>query len=114
MLGKFLECEADKNVKYYRFIQTEREYADGRRFPIDKIVKCDKKIDLNAEEIDQMGGFFLSDKDYIFRWLIRGDTLCEVIIPENEKVYKSSSKYGVYLADSIILRILKKLMMHMQ
>ncbi len=27
MLGKFFECEADKNVKYYRFIQTERKYG---------------------------------------------------------------------------------------
>ncbi len=103
MLGKFFECEADKNVKYYRFIQTERKYEDGRRFPINEIVKCDKKINLKAEDMEQMGGFFISDKDFIFRWLIRGDTLCEVIIPENEKIYKTPTKYGIYLADSIIL-----------
>lgn len=108
MLGKFLECEADKNVKYYRFIQTERGYEDGRRFPINEIVKCDKKVNLNAEDMAQMGGFFISDKDFIVRWLIRGDTLCEVIIPENEKIYKTSTQYGVYLADTIILTNPKK------
>lgn len=38
MLGKFFECEADRNKKYYRVIQTIKEYDDGRRFPIDKLV----------------------------------------------------------------------------
>lgn len=108
MLGKFFECEADKNMKYYRFIQTERSYKDGRSFPINEIVKSDKKVNLNAEDLVQVGGFFMSDKDFIFRWVIRGDTLCEVIIPENEKIYKTANKYGVYLADSIILTNPKK------
>ena len=58
MLGKFFECEADK------------------------------KINFNAEQQIDMGGFCVSTFDYIFRWLIRGDTLCEVIIPENEKYIK--------------------------
>lgn len=43
MLGKFLECEADKKDKYYRVIQTVKEYPDGRRFPMGKIVVSDKK-----------------------------------------------------------------------
>lgn len=36
MLGKFFECEADKNIKFYRVIQTVKEYSDGKRFPIDE------------------------------------------------------------------------------
>ena len=47
MLGKFFECEADKNIKFYRVIQTVKEYSDGRRFPIDEIVIADKKINFN-------------------------------------------------------------------
>lgn len=35
MLGNFFEYEADKNNKYYRVIQTIKDYKDGRRFPID-------------------------------------------------------------------------------
>ncbi len=62
MLGKFFECEADK------------------------------KINFNAEQQIDMGGFCVSTFDYIFRWLIRGDTLCEVIIPENEKYIKQLVK----------------------
>lgn len=81
MLGKFFECEADKNIKFYRVIQTVKEYSDGRGFPIDEIVIADKKINFNAEQQIDMGGFCVSTFDYIFRWLIRGDILCEVIIP---------------------------------
>lgn len=104
MLGKFFECEADKNEKYYRFIQTKKEYPDGRRFPINEIVVCDHKINLEATDITQMGGFCLSTYEFIFRWLIRGDILCEVIIPENEKIYKTGSENGIYLAEKIILK----------
>ena len=103
MLGKFFECEADKNIKFYRVIQTVKEYSDGRRFPIDEIVIADKKINFNAEQQIDMGGFCVSTFDYIFRWLIRGDTLCEVIIPENEKIYKTVSDNGIYIAEKIIL-----------
>lgn len=92
MLGKFFECEADKNIKFYRVIQTVKEYSDGRRFPIDENVIADKKINFNAEQQIDMGGFCVSTFDYIFRWLIRGDTLCEVIIPENEKYIKQLVK----------------------
>lgn len=103
MLGKFFECEADKNIKFYRVIQTLKEYRDGKKFPLDEIVTCDKKINLNAVEQKDMGGFCVSTFEYIFRWLIRGDTLCEVIIPENEKIYKTVSDNGIYIAEKIIL-----------
>lgn len=103
MLGKFFECEADKNIKFYKVIQTVKEYSDGRRFPIDEIVIADKKINFNAEQQIDMGGFCVSTFDYIFRWLIRGDTLCKVIIPENEKIYKTVSENGIYIAEKIIL-----------
>ena len=44
MLGKLFECEADKNKKYYRVIQTIKEYRDGKRFPINEMVVADKKL----------------------------------------------------------------------
>lgn len=104
MIGKFFECEADKDGKYYRVIHTSKEYSDGRRFPIDEIVVSDKKVDLNATDITKMGGFCISTYECIFRWLIRGDTLCEVQIPEDSKIYKTGSDNGIYLSDKIILK----------
>ena len=103
MLGKFFECEADKNQKYYRVIQTQREYQDGRRFSIDEVVVADKKVDLNATDRTNLGGFCISTYNYIFRWLIRGDTLCEVKIPEDTKIYKTVSENGIYIAEKMIL-----------
>ena len=58
-----------------------------QQIPIDEIVIADKKINFNAEQQIDIGGFCVSTFDYIFRWLIRGDTLCEVTIPEKEKIY---------------------------
>ena len=66
------------------------------------MVIADKKINFNAEQQIDMGGFCVSTFDYIFRWLIRGDTLCEVIIPENEKIYKTVSENGIYSRENNI------------
>ena len=109
MLGKFFECEADTNGKYYRVIQTIKEYSDGRRFPLNEVVVADNKVNLNATDNTKMGGFCISSYEYIFRWLIRGDTLCEVKIPEDTKIYKTVSKNGIYIADKIILTNPKKI-----
>lgn len=109
MLGKFFECEADKNNKYYRVIQTVKEYSDGRRFPIDEIVVADNKVDLNVTEVTKIGGFCISTYEYIFRWLIRGDTLCEVKIPRDSKIYKTVSENGIYISEKIILTNPKKI-----
>lgn len=103
MLGKFFECEADRNKKYYRVIQTIKEYDDGRRFPIDKLVESDNKVDLNATMKSEIGGFCISTYEYIFRWLIRGDTLCQVKIPKDTKIYKIVSENGIYVTEKIIL-----------
>ena len=109
MLGKLFECEADKNKKYYRVIQTIKEYKNGKRFPIDEVVVADKEIDLNATESMQMGGFCVTTYNYAFRWLIRGDTLCEVIIPEDSKFYKTISDNDVYVCEKMILTNPKKI-----
>lgn len=109
MLGKFFECEADKNNKYYRVIQTVKEYSDGRRFPIDEIVVADNKVDLNATEVTKIGGFCISTYEYIFRWLFRGDTLCEVKISRDSKIYKTVSENGIYISEKIILTNPKKI-----
>ncbi len=109
MLGKFFECEANKNDKYYRVIQTIKEYSDGKRFPIDEVVVADKGVNFNAIEQNEMGGFCITTYDYVFRWLIRGDTLCEVKIPEDSKIYKTTSNNGIYISEKIILTNPKKI-----
>ena len=102
-ISEFFECEADKNIKYYRVIQTVKGYRDGRRFPLNEVVISDKKVNIDAKAREEIGGFYISTLDYIFRWIIRGDTLCEVTIPEDTKIYKTTSENGIFVADKIIL-----------
>lgn len=109
MLGKFIECEADKDIKFYKIIQTVKEYSDRKKFSINELIVADKKINFKAEKQADIGGFYVSTFEYIFRWVIRGDTLCEVIIPEDEKIYKTVSKNGIYIAEKIILNNPKKI-----
>ena len=90
-------------------IHTVKEYSDGRRFPLDEIVIADQQVDLDATDRTKMGGFCISSYEFIFRWLIRGDTLCEVKIPEDSKIYKTASDNGIYLSDKIILTNPKKI-----
>ena len=46
ILGKFFESEAAITDKYYRVIQTIKEYSDGRRFPLNEIVVAKQKVNL--------------------------------------------------------------------
>ncbi len=109
MSKKIIESEVTSSNKYFRVIQTVKEYSDGKRFPIDEIVTSNKKINLEATEPAEMGGFCFSTYECVFRWLIRGDTLCEVTIPENTKVYKTVNENSVYVAEQMILSNPQKL-----
>ena len=110
MLGKFFECEVDTNNKFYKIIQVNNSnFKYNKTFPFNEIVISDKIINLNATEISDIGGFFISTYEYIFRWIIRGDILCEVKVPENSKVYKTVSENGAYVTEKIILTNPKKI-----
>jgi len=60
----------------------------------------------NTEDTDNLGGFNFSTEDKIARWLVRGDTLYDVIIPEGSEVIEiksESSPNGVFRTNKIIL-----------
>ena len=95
--------EASKNIKYYKFVELNKPYESGKCFTLNEIIVSDKKINTEATDINEIGGFCISDYDHIFRWLIRGDYLCEVLIPEDTRIYKTESKNGIYVAEKIIL-----------
>ena len=50
-----------------------------------------------------------STYNFSFRWLIRGDTLCEVIIPQDSEFYKTVSENEVYVCNKMILTNPKKI-----
>ena len=53
-----------------------------------------------------MGGFNFSVEEKAIRWLIRGDTIFDIIIPEGAEVYdcwNKSTPHGVFRSNKIIL-----------
>lgn len=59
-----------------------------------------------ANDPKEMGGFNFSCEDKILRWLIRGDTMYDVIIPDDATVIdcpSESAPHGVFRTNKIIL-----------
>lgn len=59
-----------------------------------------------AKNSKDMGGFNFSTEDKILRWLVRGDTLYDVIIPNDAEVIdcpSESAPHGVFRTNKIIL-----------
>lgn len=59
-----------------------------------------------ANDPKDMGGFNFSTEDKILRWLIRGDTLYDVEVPEDAEVVEVesiSAPHGVFRSNKIIL-----------
>lgn len=62
--------------------------------------------DWNPENKENVGGFSISVENQIARWLVRGDTLYDVILPENTEIIKinnPSTPDGVFKVNKLIL-----------
>ena len=60
----------------------------------------------NESDPKKMGGFNFSVEDKILRWLVRGDTIYDVIIPEDAEVVdcpNESAPHGVFRTNKIII-----------
>ena len=60
-----------------------------------------------ANNPKEMGGFNFSTEDKILRWLIRGDTLYDVEIPDDAEIIdcpSESAPHGVFRSNKIILK----------
>ena len=60
----------------------------------------------NADNSKDMGGFNFSNEENILRWLVRGDTLYDVTIPDDAEVVVAdnpSTPNGVFRSNKIIL-----------
>lgn len=74
-------------------------------YKIDEVNVADK-WNSNTYDPKEMGGFNFSTEDKILRWLVRGDTLYDVIIPDNAEIIdcpSESAPHGVYRSNEIVL-----------
>lgn len=101
--------------RYVKVIFETSSGADNHlNYKIDEI-NLSKHWNPSARNPREMGGFNFSTEDKIFRWLIRGDTLYEVEIPDDAEVIDCPSKsapHGVFRSNQIILHNPKKITDH--
>ncbi len=87
-------------MKFVKVLFGNKSYAGNKvtEFKINDITV--------ADPLENPDGFHFSNEENIARWLIRGDTIYDVIIPDNANVIKvsnSSTPDGVYTTDKIVL-----------
>lgn len=87
---------------FVRVIDGLKSNAGGFEYKLDEINVTDN-WNPNETEPDKVGGFNFSTEDKILRWLHRGDTIYDVIIPEDAEVITVSKEKGIYRANKIIV-----------
>ena len=100
------------STKYLKVMFDDISGADSNlKYKINE-VNIDNNFNPNASNPKDMGGFNFSTEDKIFRWLVRGDTLYDVIIKEDAiviNVPSESSPNGVFRTNKIILTNKRKM-----
>lgn len=88
--------------KYVRVMDGLKSNANGFEFKLDE-VNMAKRWNPSSLDAQEMGGFNFGTEDKILRWLHRGDTLYDVIVPEDAEVVLVDDVKGVYRANKIII-----------
>ena len=100
------------STKYLKVMFDDISGADSNlKYKINE-VNIDNNFNPNANNPKDMGGFNFSTEDKIFRWLVRGDTLYDVIIKEDAiviNVPSESSPNDVFRTNKIILTNKRKM-----
>ena len=89
-------------TKYVRVLDGTKSNAGEFTYKIDEVNIADN-WDPSTREPEQMGGFNFGTEDKILRWLHRGDTLYDVIIPDDAEVIMCDQEKGVYRTNKIII-----------
>ena len=88
--------------KYVRVMDGLKSNAGGFEYKLDE-VNIAKKWNPNNLDPQEMGGFNFGTEDKILRWLHRGDTIYDVIIPDDAEVVLVDDIKGIYRANKIIV-----------
>ncbi len=97
--------------KYMKVMYGTKSHASGFEYKINEINETDN-WNLKANNPKDFGGFNFSTEDKILRWLLRGDTIYDVEIPEDAEVVECENKntpHGVFRSNKIILKNPRKL-----
>lgn len=89
-------------MKYVRVMDGLKSNAGGFDFKLDEI-NISEKWDASSLDPEKMGGFNFGTEDKILRWLHRGDTLYDVIIPNNADCILCDEEKGIFRSNKIIV-----------
>ena len=90
------------NNKYVRVMDGLKSNASGKEFKLDEVITADI-WDPSKQNPEEMGGFNFSTEDKILRWLHRGDTIYDVILPDDAEVINVNEEKGLFRANKIII-----------
>ncbi len=90
-------------MKFMRVMDVLNSNASGFTFKINEVMIADNWNPL-AKNPKDMGGFNYSTEDKILRWIHRGDTLYDVVIPKEAEVVKVNYAKGIYRSNMIIVK----------
>ena len=88
--------------KYVRVMDRTKSNAGDFEYKLNEI-NISNNWNPNEIEPEKMGGFNFGSEDKILRWLHRGDTLYDVIIPEDAEIILCNEEKGVWRANKIIV-----------
>ena len=88
--------------KFVRVMDGLKSNAGGFNYKLDEI-NIAETWNPNTFEPEQMGGFNFGTEDKILRWLHRGDTIYDVIIPDDAEVILVDEVKGIYRSNKIIV-----------
>lgn len=95
-----------KNEKYLKVMFGNKSNANGLEYKIGEL-NVANKWNPKLNDPKEMGGFNFSTESKILRWLIRGDTIYDVIIPGDAEVIdceNESAPHGVFRTNKIIIK----------
>ena len=94
--------------KYVRVMDGLKSNAGGFEYKLNEI-NVANVWNPSTNNPKEMWGFNLSTTDKVLRWLHRGDTIYDVIIPDDADVILCDEDKGVYRANKIIVNNPRKI-----
>ena len=88
--------------KFVRVMDGLKSNAGGFEYQLNK-VNISNNWNPNEVEPDKMGGFNFGSEDKILRWLHRGDTIYDVIVPEDAELILCNEEKGIWRTNKIIV-----------
>ena len=95
-------------MKYLRVMNGLKSNAGGFEYKLDEI-NIAEVWDTSTMEPEKMGGFNFCTEDKMLRWIHRGDTVYDVIIPDDAELVLCDEDAGIYRANKIIITNPRKL-----